>query len=204
MKVTLQVHGREMTFSEQQLSFILEKYFSNEDKKVPKSKVAQKPTEDAWFEVKPQTIDQKLFQNKRKDKNQEEIRKWILEAFLEMKNNPKYGRNFKTMMPKKEWKLKTAGGLKELACKLGDHNANWVEQAFEWAQQISNGESWESVCNNPDTANWHRLVVWKDGYNRIIGGSVYERHPASNVNCNICTDDDILKSTVPLVVSFEY
>ena len=30
--------------------------------------------------------------------------------------------------------------------------ADWVEQAFEWAQRISNGESWKTICNDADTA----------------------------------------------------
>lgn len=58
MKITLQVNGREITFSEQELSSILEKHFS-------KVKVAQKLTENEWFEVKPHAIDQKLFEEKR-------------------------------------------------------------------------------------------------------------------------------------------
>lgn len=63
MNVTLQVNGRERTFSKEELKFILEKYFSNEDTK-PDYKtveVAKTPTEGKWFEVKPKTIDLKLF-----------------------------------------------------------------------------------------------------------------------------------------------
>ena len=52
------------------------------------AKVAHKPTENEWFEVKPRAIDQKLFENKRKDDKQEATRLLILEAFAEMKKNP--------------------------------------------------------------------------------------------------------------------
>lgn len=203
MKITLQVNGREMTFSEKELIAILEEHFSS---KTTTSKVAQKPTEDEWFEVKPQAINQKCFEKKRKGISQEAIRQLILEAFVEMKNNPeKYGKNFKTMMPKKEWEAKTVVGLKEMACKLGDHNADWVEQALEWAQRIANGESWKSICNAPDTANWYRLVVWKNGYARLVGGSVNNsfNFPASVVNFSDYYDDDVLNCTVPLVVLYE-
>ena len=131
-----------------------------------------KPTEGEWFEVKPQDINQKLFRRKRKDEEQERVRKIIIEAFVEMKENPEeYGRSFKTMMPEKTWDSKTVFELKKMACQLGDHNANWVEQALEWAQRIANGESWEAICDDVDTANWYRLVVWKYGYTRRVGGS---------------------------------
>ena len=204
MKVTLQVNGQEMTFSEKELIAIVEKHLSSETtQKTTMAKVAQKPTEDAWFEVKPQAIDQKLFKNKRKDNRQEVTRKLILEAFTEMKDNPeKYGKNFKTMMPKKTWTSKTVAQSKEMASEMGDHNANWVEQALEWAQRIANGESWEDLCNAKDTANWYRLVVWKNGYARLVGGSVCSNDfiPASSVFCYVYGD---LFVTVPLVVLYE-
>lgn len=207
MEVILQVKGRKMTFSEQELTDIVEKYLSNETNlQIPKVKVVQIPTEDAWFEVRPQEIDQKLFEKERENKRQEETRQIILEAFIEMKRNPKkYGRNFKTMMPKKEWPYKTIRCLKEIACKLGDHNANWVEQALEWAQRIANGESWEVICNDRPTTNWYRLVEWKDGYYRLIGGGVDDnyRRPASYVYTHGYHDNCYLYSTVPLVVLYE-
>ena len=145
MKVTLPIYGREKTFSEQELIAILEKYFSNEaTEQTTTANVAQVPTDDQWFEVNPRAINQSLFQKKRKDERQEKTRKLILEAFAEVKSSPeKYGKKFKTMMPKKTWTSKTVEELKQLACKLGDHNADWVEQALEWAQRICNGESWE-------------------------------------------------------------
>lgn len=167
---------------------------------------AKKPTEGEWFEVKPKAIDQNLFKKKRKDTRQEEARQLILEAFTEMKNNPeKYGKNFKTMMPKKDWSTKTVGQLKEMACKLGDHNADWVEQALEWAQRIANGELWEAICNNPDTANWYRLVVWKNGYARLVGGSRLgvSNPPASDLSGDVFDVIGNCYYSVPLVVLYE-
>ena len=206
MKITLQVNGREMTFSEKELIAIIEKHLSETTQQTTTAKVTRKPTEDAWFEVKPQAIDQKLFEKKRNDNRQEATRKLILEAFAEMKENPeKYGKNFKTMMPQKTWSSKTVAQLKEMASNLGDHNANWVEQAFEWAQRIANGESWEAICNNKDTANWYRLVVWKNGYARLVGGSVCNVNckPVSGVYDDFYYDNDDLYDTVPLVVLYE-
>lgn len=207
MKVILQVNGREMIFSEQDLVSIVEKHLSSETpKETTTVKVPQKPTEDEWFDVNPQAIDQKLFEKKREDKRQEETRKLILEAFAEMKNNlEKYGKNFKTMMPKKTWSSKTVAQLKEIATNMDGHNADWVEQAFEWAQRIANGESWEAICNEEDTANWYRLVVWKNGYARLVGGSVCYRvyKPASAVYYVDYYDNYSLDITVPLVVHYE-
>ena len=105
MKVTLPVYGRERTFSEQELVVILEKYFFNEYNE--QASTAKSPTEGQWFEVDPLGINQELFLRKRKDERQEMMRRRILEAFDELQRNPeKYGRKFKTMMPKKTWKFK--------------------------------------------------------------------------------------------------
>ena len=166
--------------------------------------IASVPTEGKWFEVKPLSIDPKLFERERKNKSQEETRQLILEAFEEMNKYPeKYARNFRTMMPEKIWTSKNAAQLKEIACKLGDHNADWVEQALEWGQRIANGESWEAICNDKDTTYWYRLVVWKKGNTRRIGGSRLN-YPASNVSYNGSYDGNHdLDNTIPLVVSYE-
>ena len=207
MKVTLQLDGRDMTFTERELVAIVKEHLSRKTtKKTYTTKVAQKPTEDEWFEVKPQAIDQKLFEKKRKSKRQEATRQLILEAFSKVKDNPeKYSKNFKTMMPKKTWESKSVADLKEIACELGDHNADWVEQALEWAQRIANGESWKAICNDKDTANWYRLVVWKNGFACIVGGSACfgDYIPASAFSCITFGDNHKLDVTVPLVVIYE-
>lgn len=213
MKITLQVSGREMTFSEKELVAILEKHFDTEAtkqkekdaQKQAKAEVVQVPTEGKWFEVNPKAIDQRLFSKPRNNKQQEKTRKIILEAFAEMRMDSKYVRTFKTMRPKKRWNVKNVGELKEIACYLGGHMAYWVEQALEWAQRISNGETWESICNEPDTANWYRLVIWKSGCPRLIGGSCRSSGyiPASDVCSDDCNSNGRLVDTVPLVVSYK-
>ena len=203
-KITLNVDGREMTFSEQELITIVKEHLSTNE--VTATKEAQKWAVDEWFEVKPHSIDLKLFEKKRKNNRQEETRQLILEAFAEMKKNPeKYGKNFKTMTPNKTWDSNTVEQLKEMASNFGDHNADWVEQALEWAQRIANGKSWESICNDDDTANWFRLVVWKNGYARLVGGSVFSHYyyPASDVDCDNCDDSHVLANTVPVVVIYD-
>lgn len=208
MKIILQIGGREITFSEEQLTAIVESYFTKEDMKqeVKTQQATNTPKEGQWFEVNPQSIDQTRFQSKREDEKQEKTRLLILEAFSQLNNNPeKYSRTFETMMPKKDWSSKTVKELKEMAEKLGDHNANWVEQALEWAQRICNGESWENVCNNEDTASWYRLIVWKNEEARVVGGSCkYDKnHPASDVDHHNYFPNDGVSITVPLVVRYK-
>lgn len=191
-QITLQVSGREMTFSEEELVAILEKYFDTEDtqqegkdaQKQAETEVAQTPTEGKCFEIKPAEIDQMLFSEEKFDERQERTRRLILEAFAEMKKNSKYVRPFKTMVPEKTWDGPMfIDELKEIACNLGDHMADWVEQALEWAQRIANGETWKAVCNDPDTANWCRTIEWKNGYTRLVGGGrrCDDDSPASDV-----------------------
>lgn len=214
-QITLQVSGREMTFSEEELVAILEKHFdteatqqeekdaqTTETQKQAGTEVVQTPTEGKWFEVRPAEIDQRLFSEKKSDQSQERTRQLILEAFAKMKNNSKYARTFKTLMPEKTWNEKSGNELRAIACILGDHMADWVEQALEWAQRIANGETWKEVCNDPDTANWYRLIVWKNGYTRLVGGSrkYDDISPASGVYYYDCTPDYRLYYAVPLVV----
>lgn len=217
--ITLQISGRTRTFSEEELVDIVEEYEAivallgkhqattqkkEEDAKTTHTKItdAQTPTEGKLFEVRPADIDQRLFSERKFDQRQEMTRQLILEAFAEMKNNSKYARPFKTLMPEKTWDVKYVSELKEIACHLGDHMADWVEQALEWAQRIANGETWKAVCNAPDTANWYRLIEWKNGYTRLVGGSRKSvfNSPASDVYHGDCYPNDVLGCTVPLVV----
>ena len=166
----------------------------------------QKPIEGIYFNVNFATINQAIFNKERKDKEQEKTRKVILEAFEEVKNNPeKYGKPFKTIVPKKDWKVKTIEELIELSNDFGGHIADWVEQALEWAQRISNGEKWKDVCNEPDTISNYRIVIWKNGFVRIVGGSYKcgSKYPACDIgNYDFCLDNEI-KDTVPLIVVYD-
>ena len=203
MEVTIPIFGRERTFSEKELISILEKNFLNgTTNQTTKRKVSKVPTEDEWFEVTPKTINQKLFEKNRNDVTRE----IIIEAFKVMKKNPaRYGRSFKTLMPKKTWSNKTVEEIKTIACELGDNIADWVEQALEWAQRISNGETWENICNEIDKANWYRLVIWKENSARLVGGSQNHKinHSPSEVSKNNFYSSYLLNYTVPLIVKYE-
>lgn len=192
MKVTLQVDGDEMTFTEEELSAIVEEHFSRL-KEVP-------------FKVNPLGINRSIFERERKNKKQEEIRQLIQVAFKVVDECPeRYGKPFETLQPEKTWLWKTIDELVEVAENQGDHIANWVEQTLEWAQKIQNGETWEKICNKPDTAKWCRLVEWNKADFTLVGGSrvssAYDP-PAASVY-SISSEADYWSAfTVPLVVSY--
>lgn len=114
----------------------------------------------------------------------------------------KYGGDFTTLMPVSDEFVIQVSELLDKAKKENGHLANWVEQALEWAQRITNGETWEAVCNNPDTAKNHRLAEWKQGELKMIGGSTN----IGNCDSATCfgTDNHVpaefLIHTVPLIV----
>lgn len=197
MRVTLTINGEEKTFSKHELVTILEEYFQN-------TTITHVPTENKWFKVNPETINRELFQEAREDKQQEENRQLILEAFVEIDMDPeKYGRKFETLFPQKTWEgAETVASLKELACKLGERNADWVEQALEWAQRITNGEPWEAICNTDDSAQYYRMVIWKNGNARAIGGSSANgfKFPAGYVYYDDYYHSDRINNTVPLAI----
>ena len=202
MKITLQVDGREMTFSKEELTAILEEHFTQTAKK---DKIfIRRPTEGVPFEVNPRVIDQKFFQEKRKDVDQEKTRRLILEAFAKMDENPeRHGKPFKTLIPEKLRRQKDVEDLMNyFPKKLGGHVADWVEQALEWAQRIANGESWKDVCNKADTALCFRLIVWKNGSIRLVGGSLLNHNScsASDVCTVDCFGDTRIYNAVPLIV----
>lgn len=201
MKISLQINGRKMTFSEEELTAILEKHFSEEMAETAKTKsgtkpaktkatkfeVAKVPTEGKCFGVNPMGIDRSLFQGERSDSEQEKTRQYILEAFAEVDKHPdEYAKPFKTLRPKKTWKgVNTGIELKQYAENLGGHYGNKTRKALQWAQRISNGEKWEEVCNTSDTAECCELVDWEIGYSRLVGGKSLSSNPATYVSFNI-------------------
>lgn len=166
--------------------------------------IAQKPTEGKKFLVRPSEIDRNLFKDPRVDPNQERVRRLIEKAFNKVDKEPKkYGGDFSTFIPKKEWADgKNAAELKEEAKNQGGHMADWIEQALEWAQRIGNSESWETICNVPDTNKHYRMIIGESGYCKMIGGSTKfeDNYPPANegADCNIV--GSMFAATVPLIV----
>lgn len=133
-------------------------------------KKTNRPAVGEIFVVEPAKIDQTLFFKSKKAEDQEIMRKRILEAFKKMEENPKYAQPFKTFIPEKTWNKKTGIELAEIATDLGGKMADNIEQALEWAQRIANGESWKSLCVNPDSLANQR-VINNNGFVSIVGGS---------------------------------
>ena len=189
--------GRKEIFSDVASFNVTEEQITNSD-------VVQTPTEGKLFKVKPLEIDRSKFEKPMSNKQQEWTRQIINKAFTEVDKHPeKYASVFYTMIPEKKWNsYKTVEELKEYANELGGLMADWVEQALEWAQRIFNGESWEAICNNADTANWYRMISWNDGSYRLVGGSRDGNYssPASGVNSYVYFSDIIVSRAVPLVV----
>ena len=208
MKVVLQIKGRNLELSEQELIKIIEDYLD----------MQQTVLIGEWFEVKPQHINQDIFKHERVDKTQERTRKHILEALEEMNKHPEqYGKNFKIMIPRKFWESKTVKELKEIANALGERTADFTEQCLEWAQRLSNGEPWEVLCNKPDTIKWFRMVEDRSVF-KMMGGAIVEYHSAvkligGSTECGFSTpacdvskarkDDYLTAYTVPLIVKHE-
>ena len=185
MEITVPVNGKEVTLSEEKLIEIIECYFRGEKVRTT-LEIASIPTEGKYFEVNFFSINQNKFKRKRKNPVQEQLRQQILKAFVEVANNPKrYALPFKTVIPKGAWStVKKFETIKEYAKCVGDHNADWVEQSLEWAQRISNGETWQTLCNKNDTIKWHRLVYGPNGEFLLIGGSTErERGNARKSSC---------------------
>ena len=166
--------------------------------------VAQTPSEGKLFEVNPLEIDRSKFEKPMSNLQQEWTRKKIQEAFAEVDKHPeKYASEFYTLMPKKKWNgHKTIAWIEAYANDLNGQMADWVEQALEWAQRLFNGESWETVCNYADTANWYRVIRWKNGYYRLVGGSrnYCDGIPASGVDGSGHDSSCAVSCAVPLVV----
>ena len=168
------------------------------------SDLAQTPSEGKLFEVNPLEIDRSKFEKPMSNRKQEWTRQIIQEAFAEVDKHPeKYASAFYTLMPEKKWNgLKTVAELNAYANDLDGQMADWVEQALEWAQRLFNGESWETICNNADTAYWYRVILWKNGCYRLVGGSRNYNvlNPASDVFDYDYGSFNCIYDTVPLVV----
>ena len=164
--------------------------------------VARIPTQGKLFWVNSSNIDRSIFETPMDDEKQECTRQLILEAFVQVDKYPKvYGAPFYTLIPEKSWDgSKFVEELIEMARELGDHIADWVEQALEWAQRICNGESWESICNDAVATDWYKLVLWKNNYARVVGGNL---NPVSYVLNRDYSSFIKIFCAVPLVVCYE-
>lgn len=136
------------------------------------AEVVKRPTEGEWFYVDPAGINWELFQNERASWEEERARRTIVAARAEAEKNPEiYGNPFETLMPTIDWEgKKKVSELLERARQLGEGPLYWVGQALEWAQRLTNGETWHDICKVVDS-DWYKIVIWKDGLPHRVGGS---------------------------------
>ena len=201
MKVTFEMNGRRKVFSKVKNVFIEEE---TQSKVSGKSSATVVPKEGIWFKVVTKEIDRELFSQKRDDTMQEITRRVILKAFDEIRMDQKLNEPFETLVPKKYWKdEKTMQYLREkVAAEEGGTIATWIELALEWAQRISNGETWEIICNEDDTMSYFRLVIWEYCSPVIVGGAVENDFyfPPATIHPTTFGMDPIVYGTVPLIV----
>lgn len=200
MEISLLVNGREMVFTKEELSTIVEEYLLEHISK----KEIKEHTEGNLFKVDFNSIDQKMFEIKRSSPEQEEIRLIILEAFEEVRKKPKiYAKKFDTMVAKQSMKPETLRDLIELSDGFCDHFADWVEQALEWAQRLQNGESWRKLCQSKDTSTWRRIIKWKNGRYRIVGGSKKNTKSTTFIEKHDLSLNTVISDAVFLMVYYE-
>ena len=157
MKVTLMIDGRERSFTEGELTRIVEEYC----KKEGTESVRKKTTVGSWLVVNFTTINTKMFETPRKEAKQEEIRLLILEAIEIAKRNENF-QNFEIQVLEKKWKSKSYREFKDIARKNEAHIATWVEVALWWATQIQAEQDWEKLCNEKEDCEWYKLAEWKN------------------------------------------
>ena len=164
--------------------------------------VAKTPSDEKLFEVNPLEIDRRYFREQRKNLLQENTRQVILKAFDEFDKCPgSYYSSFYTLIPKKRWgNWKNGRELCDYAncLDLEGHMANWVEQALEWAQRISNGESWEDICSKRGNIKRSRVILGGNGIYLLVGCEGLL--PASNIHDTGYLSNFRFHSAVPLVV----
>ena len=193
--IKIKVFGIEQSYTLDEISAILEEH---REMKGTTYGLREKIMIGRWFRVTPATINQKLFQEKRENWYQEEFRQRILEVFKDFKRYPERLRPFKTIVPFEEgaW---SAEGLDAIADKYDGHVANWYEQELEWAQRISNGESWEEVCNEMGGPRKICYIV-RSSKHYLVGlrnknGTYKDDLPLTSLYC--------AKPMKPLVVSYK-
>lgn len=205
-EITLLINGQERKFTEAELAYIVEKYFAKKAQRI--YEIATKPIKNMAFQVVPSKINRDLFEEEREERQQERTRRKIVEALEEVDKNPKrYARPFRTIRPNECEVTVTINDLRNEANEIGDHLANWVEQALEWAQRITNGETWEQLCNDSDLSECYRLIEWKDGRTRLIGGSTKcnTGYPVTDVHGDpsIYNYNSKYRYVVPLVIDYK-
>lgn len=215
-KIVLQIDGKEMTFSEEELAEMVEYYIANAISSSDKSDVITSPIEGKWFKVNPMDINRKPFAKKRQNSAQETMRRAILTAFDAVDKNLAgyYSKPFETLIPLRNqlqsifWAETEKTTIRYFEDLIKTYNssyawANRIEQYLEWAQRIQNGDTWEALCNEEDHTTRHRLVIGIDK-NSIytVGGSYMgdKSNVPTYITKSVCIPGFEICGAVPLIV----
>ena len=191
--IELTVNGCKESFTQEELSAIVAKSRTHNF-----GKEVERPKQGVCFKVRPSTINRMLFDEKREHPDEEKVRLWIKDALFEMDKNPsKYERDFFSLIPKRQWGDKSVEEVLNYATTIGGVTMDWIEAGIEISQRISNGENWHRVCRELDDIKQNRIIIWKNGCPRFIGGS--NAAPAEICEVDL-TAEHTLHDTVPKVV----
>lgn len=125
-----------------------------------------------------QEISREKFLQARNCPEQERVRRIILKAFSEADTNPKDYREF----------------LISSEQHVGSV-ANWVHLALEWAKEISEQDSWD-ICTKIDDDDFHKVVLWEDGYVILTGGSRKYKYPKTHLHDFLLKEDASIPDTI--------
>ena len=179
MKVTLQVDGRQMTFSKVENIQISEETVQSEKEKSNNggtvSFIDHPLVNEGWFYVYPRAIDRAFFEKEVEEKAVQ-TRDFILEALEKVRKYPYlYDNDIKVRIPKDVFQYRDKS-YDVIIAELSENNEyliDWVELALIWAQRIKDGEGWDMLYNtNFNVSNYHRFIRWKGNQIATVGGSL--------------------------------
>lgn len=161
-------------------------------------------TEGKWIKVVPEWICEGLFSTPRESREEEQLRRKIVVALAEAKKNEKYKKTFYFLVPK-EPENKTFNQILADAKKENLAIMDWVWQGLEWAFRITQGESWENICLNPDTSSWFRVIKSKESTYEVWGGArrLSAHIPETTCLSTIRNYEYTYKQEVPVYVRVE-
>lgn len=193
-KFCTEIGGREVEVSGADIRNALRYYHEHEESL----------TEGKWIKVVPEWICEGLFSTPRESREEEQLRRKIVVALAEAKKNEKYKKTFYFLVPK-EPENKTFNQILADAKKENLAIMDWVWQGLEWAFRITQGESWENICLNPDTSSWFRVIKSKESTYEVWGGArrLSAHIPETTCLSTIRNYEYTYKQEVPVYVHVE-
>ncbi|MCL2859852.1 MAG: hypothetical protein FWF46_04705 [Oscillospiraceae bacterium] len=172
MRILLQVHGEERSYSELELIQALERL---EDLKgnTKTTEIVQKtsrPMVGKWFTVKLADIDWNFVEKSCRNAGADYLWKDIDWARSQIPTNHKYQGEIQTLVPAKNWEWKTEKQLREMAKELGNEMVDEVIFYLELAQRIYNGEPVNTLTEKADHLYFYRLIITRSGGTGFVGG----------------------------------